>query len=32
MLAVGVGWGSMDIFSLDYLFSFLSPSVGDGLI
>ena len=26
------GWGFLDIFSLVYLFSFLSPSVGDGPI
>ena len=28
-LAVGVGGGCLDIFSLVYLFSFLSPSLGD---
>ena len=26
------GWGGLDIFSLDYHFSFLSPSLGDGPI
>ena len=31
-LAVGAGGGCLDIFSLVYLFSILSPSVGDGLI
>ena len=31
-LAVGAGWGCLDIFSLAYLFSFLSPSLGDGPI
>ena len=31
-LAVGAGGGSLDIFSLVYLFSFLSPSLGDGPI
>ena len=31
-LAVGAGGGCMDIFSLVYLFSFLSPSLGDGPI
>ena len=30
-LAVGAGKGYLDIFSLVYLFSFLSPSPGDGL-
>ena len=29
-LAVGAGWGCLDIFSVVYLFSFLSPSLGDG--
>ena len=29
-LAVGAGRGCLDIFSLDYHFSFLSPSLGDG--
>ena len=28
----GCGWGRLDIFSLVYLFSFLSPSLGDGPI
>ena len=27
MLAVGAGWGCLDIFSLSYHFSFLSPSL-----
>ena len=31
-LAVGAEGGCMDIFSLVYLFSFLSPSLGDGPI
>ena len=31
-LAVGAGGGCLDIFSLVYLFSFLSPPLGDGLI
>ena len=31
-LAVCVGGGSLDIFPLVYLFSFLSPSLADGLI
>ena len=31
-LAVGVGEGCLDIFSLIYLFSFLSPSLEDGPI
>ena len=31
-LAVGAGWGSLDNFSLAYLFSFLSPSLGDNPI
>ena len=31
-LAVGAGGGCFDIFSLVYLFSFLSPSLGDGPI
>ena len=31
-LAVGVGGGCLDIFSLIYHFSFLSPSQGDGPI
>ena len=31
-LAVGAGGGCFDIFSLVYLFSFLSPALGDGLI
>ena len=31
-LAVGVGGGCLDIFSLIYLFSFLSPSQRDGPI
>ena len=26
------GWGYFDIFSLFYPFSFLSPSLGDGLV
>ena len=30
-LAIGAG-GGLDIFSLVYLFSFLSPSLGDGPI
>ena len=29
-LAVGAREGYLDIFSLVYLFSFLSPSLGDG--
>ena len=29
-LAVGAGGGCLDIFSLVHLFSFLSPSLGDG--
>ena len=29
-LVVGAGGGSLDIFSLIYHFSFLSPSLGDG--
>ena len=29
-LAVGAGGGCLDIFSLVYLFSILSPSLGDG--
>ena len=32
MLAIGAGGGRLDIFSLVYLISFLSPSLGDGLI
>ena len=32
MLSVGAGGGCLDIFSLVYLFSFLSPSLGDGPI
>ena len=28
-LAVGADWGCLDIFSLVYLFSFLSLSLGD---
>ena len=31
-LVVGAGGGCLDIFSLVYLFSFLSPSFGDGPI
>ena len=31
-LAVGAGGGCLDIFKLVYLFSFLSPSFGDGPI
>ena len=31
-LAVGAGGGCLDIFSLISLFSFLSPSLGDGPI
>ena len=31
-LAVGAGWGCLDIFSLVYHFSFLSPSLEDGPI
>ena len=31
-LAVGAGGGCLDIFSLLYLFSLLSPSLGDGPI
>ena len=31
-LAVGAGGGCLDIFSLIYLFPFLSPSLGDGPI
>ena len=31
-LAVGAGGGCLDIFSLVYLFSFLSPPLGDGPI
>ena len=31
-LAVGAGGGSLDIFSLIYHFSFLSPSLGEGPI
>ena len=31
-LAIGAGGGCLDIFSLIYLFSFLSPSLGDGPI
>ena len=31
-LAVGAGLGCLDIFSLVYLFSFLSTSLGDGPI
>ena len=31
-LAVGAGGGCLDIFSLVYFFSFLSPSLEDGLI
>ena len=31
-LAVGVGRGCLDIFSLVYCFSFLSPSLEDGPI
>ena len=29
VLAVGAGGGCLDIFSLSYHFSFLSPSLGD---
>ena len=32
VLAVGAGWGCLDIFKFVYLFSFLSPSFGDGPI
>ena len=32
VLSVGAGGGCLDIFSLVYLFSFLSPSLGDGPI
>ena len=32
VLEVGAGGGCLDIFSLDYLFSFLLPSLGDGPI
>ena len=32
VLAVGAGEGCLDIFSLIYLFSFLSPSLGGGPI
>ena len=32
VLAVGAGGGCLDIFSLVYLFSCLSPSLGDGPI
>ena len=31
-LAVGAGGGGLDIFKFVYLFSFLSPSLGDGPI
>ena len=31
-LAVGAGWGSLDIFTLIYPFSSFSLSLGDGLI
>ena len=31
-LAVGAGGGCLDIFKFVYLFSFLSPSSGDGPI
>ena len=31
-LAVGAGWGCLDIFTPVYHFSFLSLSLGDGLI
>ena len=31
-LAVGAGGGCLDIFSLVYHFSFLTPSLGDGPI
>ena len=31
-LAVGAGGGCLNIFSFVYLFSFLSPSLGDGPI
>ena len=31
-LAVGAGGGGLDIFTLIYPFSSLSPSLGDGLI
>ena len=31
-LAVGAGEGCLDIFKFVYLFSFLSPSFGDGPI
>ena len=32
VLAVGAGGGSLNVFSLIYLLSFLSPSLGDDLI
>ena len=32
VLAVGAGGGCLDIFSLIYHFSFLSPPLGDGPI
>ena len=32
VLEVGADGGCLDIFSLDYLFSFLFPSLGDGPI
>ena len=32
VLAVGAGGGCLDILSLVYRFSFLSPSLGDGSI
>ena len=32
VLAIGAGGGCLDIFSLVYLFSFLSPSLGDSPI
>ena len=31
-LAAGVGWGCLDIFTLLYLYSPLSPSLGDSPI
>ena len=31
-LAIGAGGGCLDIFSLNYLFSSFSHSLGDGLI
>ena len=31
-LALGAGWGSLDIFSLVYLFFYHPPSLGDDTI